>query len=215
MATQSEIKSRVKNLFTRPDDTENAATIQSRTITPPATQRHFSAFNPDDQDRAAELLFRVMEEFGNQDSTDNGIEAAVDVLEDVSQRGDWLLAQHVMGIFAAHAPKVRDGTMSIPIPPLVFAEDSQRRIARRDGDISQMPDTPTARAIAPSGEDQMHWFREDIHLNEHHRHWHMVYATSGIPSGPPRCSAFPGQNETSSGRGVCIHAQTNARPLRQ
>ncbi len=39
-------------------------------------------------------------------------------------------------------------------------------------------DTPAA---SVSGEDLMHWFREDLFLNEHHLHWHLVYPTSGVP----------------------------------
>ena len=30
-----------------------------------------------------------------------------------------------------------------------------------------------------AGEDLLHWYREDLFLNEHHRHWHIVYSTIG------------------------------------
>ncbi|MEM7541749.1 MAG: tyrosinase family protein [Pseudomonadota bacterium] len=206
MADQGKIKDRAKNIFLAASVLP-IESFGSAAVDPLASpQRTFSPFDPNDQVRQADLLLAVFKAFQDPDDANDGLEAALDVLEDTARRGDLELAQHTLGVFSAHAPKVRPGTTSIPVPPLVFAASS---------DAPSVADNEQLRgSIAETGEELMHWFREDIHLNEHHRHWHMVYAASGIPTGTGGTAGYPFPIRMKSRQGeifVYMHKQMLAR----
>ena len=210
MADSAKLKERAKILFQVTGNALKESIDMAASADAPAfaTQRHFSAFDPDDQERQAQLLFEVFEAFRQPKDANDGLEAAIEILEDRAQSGDLLMVRHVLGIFSAHAPKVRDNTTTVPVPPLVFAANAEEASA---AEIAAS-DTFAMDEPALSGEALLHWFREDIHLNEHHRHWHMVYATSGIPSGPPEAPRFPVRMKARQGEVfIYMHKQMLAR----
>ncbi len=213
MSNKKEIKHRVKSFFLNKDIPGGPAAVAAgnapvtRGLSEPES-RHFSIFNPDDQARSTELLLQTIEAFSKAETSEEGVSDAMQILEQAAEQGDMQMAQHVLGIFATHAAKIKPGTTSLPIPPLVFAAP---QVNDRSVPIAaEATDELDTEELA--GEDLLHWFREDIHLNEHHRHWHMVYNTSGIPTGTPAGPAFPIRMKKRQGEVfIYMHRQMIAR----
>jgi len=212
MANTSALKDRVKTFFQVQGSQEGPAAFSDEDETPEfarSIQNEFSAFDPNDQDRQADLLIKTMNAFTSADDTDDGVVAAMDILESAARSGDLQMAQNVLGIFAVHASKIRGETTSLPIPPSVFEVPEEEGPTPFDDEDEDDEGGVTA---APTGEDLLHWFREDIHLNEHHRHWHMVYTTTGIPSGTPDAPTFPVRMKSRQGEVfIYMHRQMLAR----
>lgn len=205
MTARAELKTRVKSLFLAPATGDPSILATEAAASSMPAQRPFSVFDLEDQERQAALMFEVFEAFGRPDDPDDGLDAALSLLETAARDGDLMMAQHTLGIFAAHAPKLRDGVTSVPVPPLAFA--AVEATAELEPPAAALDDTSPH-----AGEALLHWWREDIHLNEHHRHWHMVYATSGVPSGPPSQPTLPVRMKARQGEVfVYMHKQMLAR----
>ena len=143
-----------------PDGVPAPETVSIRAVQP------FSAFNPAHITRVGELLFELNEAMAGALSLTAGVDAILAVAESAARTDGLELAQHALAIFATHAGKTNPGIPRLPVPPLAF-----------------LTAPPLAlEALVPHdavGEARMHWFREDLFLNEHHRHWHIVYPTVG------------------------------------
>lgn len=161
----------------------------------PQHGRPFSTFIPEDVQRAAELASELMRIAHQAGGGDEGLSAALDVVEqhlggeqghvaalraeagEAPVRG---LAQHALKLFVTHDPTARSRLRLHPL------ERRQPGLVRP----SQAPagGAPSAAAEAagePSAtppEDRVSFWREDPLVNEHHEHWHLVYPLGGRPS---------------------------------
>ena len=154
-------------------------------------QRTFSPFDPEQMAGVGRLLL----EFGEA-MEEGGVEAVLAVAESQAQPSGLALVQHALDAFAVHAGKNYRDFERLPVAPIVFLDDAP-------------PDEPVLESLVTDdlvGEDRLHWFREDLFLNEHHRHWHLVYPTVGAPR--------PGRLEMKDRQGelfVYMHQQMLAR----
>ena len=166
-------------------------------------QNPFSAFDPANMQRRSDLLKEALSVFQAAESPAAGVEAAMGVFEDAARNGELALAQHVLGVFSVHAGKLRTGTPSLPVPPLAFRAEKEQGAVPFDDSGEDEEGEPGV--VVPS-EHLLHWFREDLYLNEHHRHWHFVYDTRGFP-GPTGIRLKSRQGEVF----VYMHQQMLAR----
>lgn len=141
-------------------------------------QRPFSAFDPNSFQMRNEILENAIDVFENAPDPTSGVDAAMEVFEAAARGGNLALAQHVLGVFSVHAPKIRSDTPSLPVPPGAFRREAGGVVPFGDEDEGEDDGGPSP---VLAGEDLIHWFREDLYLNEHHRHWHFVYNAGGIP----------------------------------
>lgn len=181
MATETEVKRRIRTFFEAPAKLSGTSAFSDDDTLPefarPA-QQPFSVFDPRTIDKRIELMRNVNAAFQEALNPTDGLDAAMGVFEDAARNGELAMAQHMLGVFAVHAPKLRDNTPAILVPPMAFRvadgaipfDDDEEE--EEDGDGVSLP---------LQGDDLLHFWREDLYLNEHHRHWHFVYDTGGFP----------------------------------
>ncbi|TYC68289.1 hypothetical protein FMN63_11440 [Stappia sp. BW2] len=204
MATKSDVKRRIKAFFNAPVQADSVTAFSDDETTPDfarSAQKPFSVFDPSTITRRTELMRAANAALANADDPTEGLDAAMQVFEEAARQGDLALAQHVLGVFAVHAPKLRSGTPAIPVPPMAFRRE-RGAIPFGDDDDEEGEGV----SLPAMGEDRLHYWREDLYLNEHHRHWHFVYDTSGFPE--------PGRIRLKSRQGevfIYMHKQMLAR----
>ena len=140
-------------------------------VVPDPARRPFSVFDPLSVAASAGVLFRMHQILAEADDTETALETISDELSAQAEAHGLEAVQDALAKFAVHAGKVRDGVPRIPVPPMAFLADDN---------APQMGGAPAAGLVpGAAGASDLHWFREDLFLNEHHRHWHIVYNTSG------------------------------------
>lgn len=206
MVDETEVKRRIKSFFQAPTIPQGTTAFSDDETIPEfarAAQKPFSVFDPTTIERRVELMRAVNEAFASSENPTDGLDAAMTVFEQTARDGELALAQHVLGVFSVHAPKLRPGTPAIPVPPMAFRTESGP-VPFDDGDEEDEDD---GGVVIPSvGEELLHFWREDLYLNEHHRHWHFVYDTGGFPE--------PGRIRLKSRQGevfIYMHKQMLAR----
>jgi len=118
----------------------------------------FSAFVPDQLAHAvalAQRLIRVADELGGE----AGVQAALNEARELAQSEPAALVQYALQLFIVHHP---EGSR-LSIPPIDPLPENQRRAGLSDTEARADP------------ERKLDYLREDLLLNEHHRHWHTVY----------------------------------------
>lgn len=172
MANINSVRERSTNFFRRSADIStdgSAVEFADATSSPP-----FSPFDPDDMARVAEVLGELDGIMHNTADPVDGLDAVMDRLDRVALSDSLALAQHAHAIFVVHANKSFRNAPALVLPPLALRSGARPA----GGDIPMVEDDTPAAPL--TGEDLMHWFREDLFLNEHHLHWHIVYPTSGV-----------------------------------
>jgi tyrosinase len=123
----------------------------------------FSAFHPEQLGRAIELmheLARVADELGGE----AGLAAVLSTVRELAKTNPPALVQYALQLFIVHHP---EGSR-LSIPPIDPLPEEDRRAGVTDTEAERDP------------ERQLDYLREDLLLNEHHRHWHIVYPGSGL-----------------------------------
>jgi len=139
-------------------------------VSDPAT-RAFSVFDPITIASSGGVLFRLHQIFDEFDDAEAAFEAIAEELPAQVVAHGLTAVQDALTKFAVHVGKGRANVPRIPVPPMAFlAEENE----------PQASGAPAAGAVPPgAAATDLHWFREDLFLNEHHRHWHIVYSTIG------------------------------------
>ncbi|MEO0497582.1 MAG: tyrosinase family protein [Pseudomonadota bacterium] len=206
MATETEVKQRIRTFFEAPAKLGGTSAFSDDDSLPEfarTTQQPFSVFDPSTLQRRTELMRKANAAFQEADSATNGLDAAMGVFEDAARDGQLAMAQHMLGVFAVHAPKLRDNTPAIPVPPMAFRVEGG---AVPFDDDDEEDEGGGGVSVPLQGEDLLHIWREDLYLNEHHRHWHFVYDAGGL--------AEPGRIRMKNRHGevfVYMHQQMLAR----
>ncbi|KAI9207006.1 uncharacterized protein BJ171DRAFT_495429 [Polychytrium aggregatum] len=104
----------------------------------------------------------------------------------------------------APAPAPASAPAPAPAPALQAAVASAPQAAARSGAQIPLNNRPN---LTP--EDVLDYWRDDVNLNEHHEHWHVVYPSSGVPNprNPNGRSAKDRQGEIF----IYMHQQMIAR----
>lgn len=160
------------NIDDRPSNiADGAAPGAAGPIIPEPSTRNFSVFDPLTMAASGGVLFRLHQIFGQFDDPNTGFEAIFEELPAQVEAHGIAAVQDALTKFAVHVAKGQEGVPRIPVPPMAFLADDNE---------AQPGGMQTAGVAPPSDADSsLHWFREDIFLNEHHRHWHIVYSTIG------------------------------------
>ena len=185
MANISASQRRSIDLFTKPRATRRRAFAERAeapvAMTAPAAggrplvrrkSKSFSAFDPDDIIRASTVLDEAIRSLKEEPDPEAGLARAMDVLEKAKQEDKPGLAEHALGSLSVHASTIREDAVPTFVPPEHFRLET--------ADEEEAPEPSDLVDPAAAGEALLHWFREDLYLNEHHRHWHFVFSTAGI-----------------------------------
>ena len=82
------------------------------------------------------------------------------------------LVQSTLAIFLTHDKEAR--RMGVAVPPLALQSSFKRARTIRPAPSPVTPDTLLGPGVIA-------YFREDYDLNDHHKHWHVVFPVPGIP----------------------------------
>jgi hypothetical protein len=132
--------------------------------------RSFSPFINEHIERAVALTDRLMA-VADAGGDEEGLEAALQEVEEAFAREDADLVRHAFLMFITHH---KLGSR-LPLPGL---EERHSRLF--------LPRPSRRPALAAEDEDPervLDWYREDALANQHHEHWHVVYPTEGVPDG--------------------------------
>lgn len=127
----------------------------------------FSVFDPVALERALSLADRWMALAAAQPGT-RGLTAAASDAEEVRRSENPRLVEHALLVFLTHY----DEAARLPIPSLL--ERHPERFPSRAGMRVDEAGDP---------ESRLDYWRLDPLANQHHEHWHVVYPSSGVPSG--------------------------------
>ncbi|HEX8642031.1 MAG TPA: tyrosinase family protein [Allosphingosinicella sp.] len=139
----------------------------------------FSPFAGPDMLRARDVVADFLAAFQGADDPEAGLAEVVALARRVAAEESLALAQHALGIFTAHAGKLSRTATPFVVPPLAFRAPDAPAVVPFDADQEEPGDGSPTPAAAPSEED-LHYWREDMFLNEHHLHWHIVYPWTGV-----------------------------------
>ncbi|KAH8394837.1 hypothetical protein KR222_007866 [Zaprionus bogoriensis] len=143
-------------------------------------KEQFSLFNTTHRDMATDLIEKYMKAAN--------VEQFASLAAYTKDRVNPILFQYCYAVAVAHRPDTR--TVAIPnisqIFPANFIEPSVFQDARREASTIEKTGNRVnveipANYTASDREDEQRlaYFREDIGVNSHHWHWHLVYPASG------------------------------------
>ncbi|KAI8800670.1 hypothetical protein BJ742DRAFT_66102 [Cladochytrium replicatum] len=158
----------------------------------------FSVFDHDQLAMANNIAQQLMH--AANDHPDAPMSAVIDVVERMLKDdvNDNEAVRYALMLFVTHSPVAQ--SLGIKIPSLSARASTQA-----------IPVTTSVPAPNPNYDTEvaLNYWREDVNLNEHHEHWHIVYPGGGIPN--PR---NPSQMRTKDRQGelfVFMHQQMIAR----
>lgn len=131
----------------------------------------FLEFSDDGMKEKTKLLIRFAEK-GKQTGVKDVVKMALELEEQKELNPD--LVQSALAIFLTHDEEAR--RFGIAVPPLALQSTFKRARLLRARPHPVTPDIL-------KGPGLIAYFREDYDLNDHHKHWHAVFPTSGIPDG--------------------------------
>lgn len=136
----------------------------------PTPVHSFAWFDPDDALEATALSFRLSALAASRSRVNDGLDRALDHVEDQSNEFHPELVRQGFAVFATHN---RNGRL-LSKPRTVVAAPGLFNPPPADGGIGL--------AVSLGGESpELDYWREDVLANEHHQHWHEVYPYTGLP----------------------------------
>lgn len=200
--TQDDLQRRVDNIVSGRSPKARAALAATRTApgmlaadAQARPGRPFSAFIPEDVQKAVDLASEMMRIADARGGGDDGLAEAVSEVErrlsresgpqalaldaapgDEPIRG---LAQHALKLFVTHYAPARD---RLRLHTLERRQPGLLRASAQPSAADETEADPGTRPVATPPEDRVSFWREDPLINEHHEHWHLVYPTAGRPS---------------------------------
>jgi Hemocyanin, ig-like domain/Hemocyanin, copper containing domain len=168
-----QLQAQANRLLGGPDMGE--ATVLTLTET---STGEFSPFVPQQLEKALEVAARLMRT-ADTAAGEEGLEAALDEAERLAPEHPAGLVEHALQLFIVHHPQ---GSL-LSIPPIQPLPEDQRR-----------PEAVVA-GTEEAAEAALDYLRGDLVANDHHRHWHLVYPSQGVPdaNGQPRLQDRQGE----------------------
>ena len=141
-----------------------------RAVRQPTPLHSFSWFDPDDALEATALSFRLSALAASRSRVNDGLDKALDHVEDQSSEFHPELIRQGFAVFVTHN---RNGRL-LSKPRTVVAAPGLFNPPPAHGGIGL--------AVSLGGESpELDYWREDVLANEHHQHWHEVYPYTGLP----------------------------------
>jgi Hemocyanin, copper containing domain/Hemocyanin, ig-like domain len=140
------------------------------TPSPRNQQERFSAFRPDQLDEALALMAEFMA-IAHEKGGDAGLAAVLAAANLQRGRHSPGLVKYALELFVTHDPLGQ----RLGLIPLEQAKPAL---------IPSAAKLELAARTVTDPESALSFFREDIFANEHHKHWHLVYPSRGIPTRP-------------------------------
>lgn len=160
MATLEELQRQANRILGAEPGDEGARVLTVTRAERPA----FSPFSPAQLEQAVQVSEQLMA-LADETGGEKGLAAALAEAERLREVEAPGLVEHALQLFIVHHA---EGSR-LSIPPVEPLADEERR-----------PDAVLAGA-EEEGELQLDYLREDLLANDHHRHWHLVYPTAGVP----------------------------------
>ncbi|CAG8747321.1 23728_t:CDS:2, partial [Cetraspora pellucida] len=148
----------------------------------------FTVFNTDDLTEAAKLT-KVYYDKANSSS----LQAALDQAVEDCKTKDVELVHYSIMTFISHYPEARKQGLRVP------------SLAARHPNLFAQCGTATG------DEKLLDYWREDPNMNEHHEHWHILYANVPMPNPDPTKSNETYMKDRFGELFVYMHRQMNAR----
>lgn len=129
--------------------------------------KKFSPFKPDHIERAEDIFQQFSNIAKGQPDEEAAITKVLDAYSDLKGKENPDLLYYSLELFLTHY----EGSAQFLIPSLLIREPELTVPSASAG-----PQAHLAIAVGSPEETKIDWFREDPLLNEHHGHWHIVYA---------------------------------------
>jgi hypothetical protein len=176
----SALRQRVSDLLSGTPTTDAKRAPQLLRAAPGAPAPSFSEFRVQDLQASAQLAdrFRAAAE---QEPGTAGLHRAVDIADGEMQRGtNPALVRHAFEVFIAKHPEAG----GLPVPTL------RERLTKHEAEKKTQPRlmeamAPPRKTIAPAAahpDAAVFYYCQDIDLNDHHRHWHIIYPAGQLAS---------------------------------
>ena len=172
MPTQLEIAERIWNIFSRPTPALRKQFLLNPSVPglvageEPILQ--FSDFVRSHVQRALNIKQKMDEHVRAGQTEESGMTAALDFFESLFNRENPDLLFYALQFFLVHYK----GNLKFIIPSLIKQEPELVTPSAVPGGLPF--------AVGSTNETKLDWFRESPSVNEHHRHWHIVYRESNI-----------------------------------
>jgi hypothetical protein len=174
MATLQDIQKQVHGLFKKSSFKEEAD-FQARGIEAPI-ETHFSHFDTESQAEAKKIYEKFFALENSKQSKQEVLQKVVNLYKKLRGTENADKLHYALMVFLTHSEFAR----GIRIPSILTREPHKVIPSTFTTKLDRGIEEESNIGGATSPEDLLNWFREDVILNEHHGHWHIVFPTGGI-----------------------------------
>lgn len=171
MSKQTELANRIWDILSKSKPQLRKTYAEAIKQNDPAVKENevkiFSPFITEHSKKAFNLYLDFDKLAKKEENEEKGITAVLDTFEAKIKSENPDLLYHALGLFLTHGIETFQFQQ-----PSIFVSNPELIIPSKNSGLH--PEFEIA--VGSANETKLDWFREDPLLNEHHGHWHLVYA---------------------------------------